>query len=405
MLSPKLKILKMASQFLKTTFDSLVACSSLYMHWPFCPYKCAFCPFVAYAGRDCLMGSYHEALKQELCLFAQQKHDLDTVYIGGGTPSTYPVDKLLDMFGILNNVCSLNSKAEITLEVNPGTVDKEKIETWKQVGINRLSVGVQSLNDQILANLNRHQSVDQVVTLLNNVCDNFDSVSVDLIVGLPGVDFKIWQDTVKSLIKWPLKHISMYFLTVHQGTPLYQGIEAGKFFMTADQEVVQHYQWACEYLAEAGFMQYEVSSFAKPGFRAKHNSMYWQRKPFKGIGVGAFSFDGKRRIQNCKSIIKYLDSFESNLIDIEEFSEELTPEQVWLEKMLLGIRCADGVILTEILADLTPISGCNLLDFIAECRAKEFFLPHSDKLILSAKGAALENEILERINKLVVLNY
>jgi oxygen-independent coproporphyrinogen-3 oxidase len=395
----------MPSQSLKSSFDPFVKFSSLYIHWPFCPYKCAFCPFVAYAGRDCLMVSYHEALKRELSFFAQRKHLLETVYIGGGTPSTYPVDKLLDMFGILNNVCSLNSKTEITLEVNPGTVDQEKIKTWKQVGINRLSVGVQSLNDQILANLNRHQSADQVISLLDNVCDAFDSVSVDLIVGLPGVDLSIWQDTVERLIKWPLTHISMYFLTVHQGTPLYQGIEAGNFFMTADQEVVQHYQWACQYLAEAGFLQYEVSSFAKPGFRARHNSMYWQRKPFKGIGVGAFSFDGKRRIQNCKSIIKYLDSFESSFIDIEEFSEELTAEQVWLEKMLLGIRCADGVILSEILAELTPQSESNLQDFIRECRAKEFFLPHSDKLILSAKGAALENEILERINKLVVLSY
>lgn len=395
----------MPSQSLKSSFDPSVKCSSLYIHWPFCPYKCAFCPFVAYAGRDCLMGSYHEALKKELSLFAHRKHFLETVYIGGGTPSTYPADKLLDMFGILNNVCSLKSKAEITLEVNPGTVNKEKIETWKQVGINRLSVGVQSLNDQILANLNRHQSVDQVVTLLNNVCDTFDSVSVDLIVGLPGVDFKMWQDTVKRLLNWPLKHISMYFLTVHQGTPLYQGIKAGNFFMTADQEVVEHYEWACQYLFEAGFLQYEVSSFAKPGFRARHNSMYWRREPFKGIGVGAFSFDGKRRIQNCKSIIKYLDSFESKFIDIEEYSEELTPEQVWLEKMLLGIRCANGVSLAELLADLTSDSGSNLLNFISECRSKEFFIPDNDKLILSAKGAALENEILERINKLVVLNY
>jgi oxygen-independent coproporphyrinogen-3 oxidase len=395
----------MVSQFLKSSFDPLVKCSSLYIHWPFCPYKCAFCPFVAYAGRDCLMGSYHEALKRELCFFAQNKHSLETVYIGGGTPSTYPVDKLLDMFGILNNVCSLDSQTEITLEVNPGTVDQEKIETWKQVGINRLSIGVQSLNDQVLAKLNRHQSADQVVTLLNNVCDVFDSVSVDLIVGLPGVDFKMWQDTVKRLLQWPLKHISMYFLTVHQGTPLYQGIEAGRFSMTPDQDVVQQYKWACKYLSDAGFWQYEVSSFAKIGFRARHNSMYWQRKPFKGIGVGAFSFDGKRRIQNCKSIIKYLDSFESSLIDIEEFCEELTPEQVWLERILLGIRCADGIDLAQILTDLTPDSGCNLLDFIAECRSKNFFVPHTDKLILSAEGAALENEILERINKLVVLNY
>jgi oxygen-independent coproporphyrinogen-3 oxidase len=363
----------MQRQYLKSNFDSSVECASLYIHWPFCPYKCSFCPFVAYAGRDCLMASYHEALKKELILFANHKYSLDTVYIGGGTPSTYPSDKLLDMFGILNKVCSLNSKAEITLEVNPGTVDRQKLETWKKVGINRLSVGVQSLNDQILAKLNRRQSAYQVVELLNNACESFDSVSVDLIVGLPGVDFQMWQDTVKRLIRWPLKHISMYFLTVHQGTPLYQGIAAGQFFLTADQEVVEHYQWACKYLADAGFLQYEVSSFAKPGFRARHNSMYWQRKPFKGIGVGAFSFDGKRRIQNCKSLIKYLDSFESDFIDIEEFSEELSPEQIWLEKMLLGIRCADGVNTAEILADLTPESGCDLQNFIAECRSKNFF--------------------------------
>ena len=392
----------MLNQIYKSSFIDNYNSKSLYIHWPFCPYKCTFCPFVAFAGRDCLMGSYHQALKKELLFFADQKRTLDTIYLGGGTPSTYPEKEILDMFDTIRRVCILNQDAEITIEVNPGTVSKEKILVWKEIGINRLSIGIQALDNEVLAKLNRHQTIEQVENLLDEVCDIFNSVSIDLIVGLPGVSFSSWQNTIKKLLTWDIKHLSMYFLTVHQGTPLYTGIQQKKVDLPADDEVVKHYEWACKYLKQSGFEQYEVSSFAKNGYKAKHNSMYWQRKPFKGIGVGAFSFDGNRRIQNCKSIIKYLDSFELDDIDIQEYCEELKPEQVWLEKLMLGIRCSDGADIAEVLEPLTVESCKEFTDFIFNCRLKNLFIA-DEKLILSYKGAAVENEILERMARIVVL--
>lgn len=380
---------------------------SLYIHWPFCPYKCTFCPFVAFAGKDCLMGEYHNALKKELkCFAGTQKRALDTIYFGGGTPSTYPEKDLLDMFDTIREVFALEENAEITLEVNPGTVTKEKIEVWQKAGINRLSIGIQALDDNVLANLNRHQTVSQVETLLDSVCDVFETVSIDLIVGLPGVDFDSWKKTVCKILTWNIKHVSLYFLTVHQGTPLYKGVQNGAMNLPADDEVIKHYEWACKYLQDQGFEQYEVSSFSLGSKHvAKHNSMYWKRRPFKGIGIGAFSFDGYRRIQNCKSIIKYLDSFASSDIDVQEYCEELTPSQVWLEKLLLGIRCSNGACISEIMEPLTVSSRKDISEFIETCRSKDIFLQNESKLILSARGAALENEILERIARLVALQY
>lgn len=382
---------------------------SLYIHWPFCPYKCSFCPFVAFSGRDSLMDSYHDSLKNELIFKANEyaeKRVLDTVYFGGGTPSTYPEKKILDMFDTIRDVCILKNDAEITLEVNPGTVNKSKIETWKQVGINRLSIGVQSLDDKILANLNRDQKCKDVYELLDQAVDNFSSVSVDLIVGLPGVDFASWQKTLQTLIKWNINHISMYFLTVHQGTPLYSGLKSGKFTLPGD-EVVDHYNWACEYLKQNGFMQYEVSSFAKKNHIAKHNSMYWQRKPFLGVGVGAFSFDGHKRMQNCKSLLKYLDSFASieeiSVIDSLEFTETLNDKQILLEKIMLGVRCFKGAEINEVTEFLTDFSKDKFYEFIDECISNELLKKDQNKIFFTSNGAAVENEILERFARIVVL--
>ncbi len=204
------------------------AVESLYIHWPFCPYKCHFCPFVALAGHDAFMERYHKALSAEIERYAREhksSQPLQTLFFGGGTPSTYPPHLLLDMFGTLNNVFTFASDAEISLEVNPGTVTQEKIETWKHVGINRLSIGVQSLNDGVLKRLNRHQSLADVISLFEMATPLFDNISVDMILGLPDVSVQEWKDSLLKIVQWPIKHLSLLFLTVHEDTPLYFGVK------------------------------------------------------------------------------------------------------------------------------------------------------------------------------------
>ena len=286
---------------------------SLYIHWPFCPYKCHFCPFVAIAGQDQFMERYHKALIKEIGAFAEQypsKLALDTIFFGGGTPSTYPDHLLLDTFGTLKNMFIFDERSEVSVEVNPGTVRSEQLHLWKSLGINRLSIGVQGLKDSVLNSLNRKQSQKDVFWVLDQASLLFDNISVDLILGLPGVSADEWKELLAQAVTWPIKHVSIYFLTVHEETPLYFRVKKNEIALHTDEHMVELYQWTVAFLADHGFDQYEISNFAKNGFQSRHNTVYWERKPYKGVGLGACSFDGESRFQNQKNLMKYMTDIE-----------------------------------------------------------------------------------------------
>lgn len=373
---------------------------SLYIHWPFCPYKCHFCPFVAMASQDHFMHDYYQALIKEIEYFAQQcgrKMPIDTIFIGGGTPSTCPEPLLLDMFGKLRTWFDILPDAEISIEVNPGTVNQSKLAVWKEVGISRLSVGVQSLNDEVLKKLNRLQSRDDVYQLLPQAKALFDNLSVDLIVGLPGVSNDEWRKTVNEVASWPITHVSVYFLSVHENTPLYFGVKAQKITLPCEDEVVDLYHWTSQTFKNNGFNQYEVSSFAKPGYECKHNIVYWERKPYKGFGLGACSFDGTRRFQNQKNLSLYLHEIHQQKESII-FSEELTHKQIYLEKIMLGMRRSTGVALSTLLEGLTQGEQEKLTEEITRLRDNNLIILRNDHIILTVAGLAVENEIVVKLS-------
>lgn len=375
--------------------------SSLYIHWPFCPYKCHFCPFVALASHDEYMGQYHEALMKEIQYFAAARKQPDvihTLFLGGGTPSTWPVPLLLDTFDKLNNVFVFAPDAEISIEVNPGTVDYQKLATWQQIGINRLSIGVQSLNDEVLKKLNRHQTAEQVVKVLDDASKLFENISVDVILGLPGVARSEWKTLIQTLVQWPIKHLSLYFLTVHEDTPLYFGIKTKKITLPADDEMVELYYWSIETLAQHGFEQYEISNFARPGYRSRHNSAYWQRVPYKGFGLGACSFDGLRRMQNEKNLMKYL-AIAGTGQSLEIYEETLTDEQAWLEKVMLGLRQKDGISRETLTNSLAPHEQDALYRKIQALTQAGLLVQSNDTIRLSVQGLAVENEIILQISQ------
>lgn len=373
---------------------------SLYIHWPFCPYKCHFCPFVALASHDQFMGSYHQALVTEIKNFASQqlyKDPIETIHFGGGTPSTYPNHLLLDMFAILNSEFIIHADVEIALEVNPGTVHDDQLEVWKKCGINRLSIGVQSLKDSVLTRLNRHQTADQVHTLLQKASSFFENISVDLILGLPDVNADEWRDLVQSAVTWPIKHISIYFLSVHENTPLYFKVKTNQIVLPSDDEVVALYHWTCDTLAQHGFFQYELSNFARAGFESRHNTVYWDRKPYKGFGIGACSFDGSRRMQNEKNIMRYIAAIEKSE-SVICFQEELTEDQVRLERLMLGLRRPIGVKWNDII-EMLPVSKKEemneVLQRLHECKLVEW---NEDSIRLTMQGLALENEVIAQLS-------
>lgn len=373
---------------------------SLYIHWPFCPYRCHFCPFVALAGQDQYMEQYHKALISEIERFAAlcpQKLELDTIFFGGGTPSTYPDELLLDISGILKKSFIFTPDIEITIEVNPGTVRPGQLALWKQVGINRLSIGVQSLNDTVLKNLNRHQSAADVCSLLDTAQHLFENMSIDLILGLPSITFQEWQNTVKQVVLWPIKHVSIYFLTIHEHTQLYYRVKRKTTVLPCDDQVVDWYWWTRDFLKENGFEQYELSNFARPGFISRHNSVYWDRKPYKGFGLGACSFDGLCRLENEKNLTRYMQlAYEGNEVVVG--AERLTDAQVHLERLMLGLRRSKGVSWLEI-EQFFPVESHNRLrENLATLKERGLVWQEGEIIRLTPAGLAVENEVVIKLS-------
>lgn len=380
-------------------FKSTVSVGSVYLHWPFCPYRCHFCPFVALAGQDEFMESYHEALKKEILLYQEnticKKQILKTVFLGGGTPSTYPTHLLLDTFDILKKVFNFDRDIEITIEVNPGTVSEEKVKAWKSAGINRISIGVQSLKDKSLHSLNRIQSKQDVCQLMNFLPEYIENISVDLIMGLPNVSFAEWKKDLAEIVTWKIKHISVYFLTIHEDTRLFFNIKQGKVTIPSDNYMVETYNWTQKFLHNHGFEQYELSNFARLGYYSRHNSVYWDRKPYKGFGLGACSFDGTLRIQNEINLQKYIES--SGKKDSAMTYEYLTEEQIRLEKVLLGLRRITGVLFQDIAYGLSAEKKDLLQNQINNFEQEGLLFFDGSVVRLTQQGLILENQIISRL--------
>ena len=382
------------------SYDTSVDTRSFYIHWPFCPYRCHFCPFLALAGQDEFMQDYHKALINEIKYYLSscQQKTLETLYFGGGTPSTYPKELLLDTFDTLRKDRLLSTETEVTIEVNPGTVDDEKLLLWKELGINRLSIGVQSLNSEVLKRLNRHQSNFDVLSLLDKASKLFANVSIDLILGLPSISNIEWQEIIKTIVQWPIKHVSTYFLTVHENTRLYFGVKNRQIVLPNEDEIVDLYLWTIDYLRRFGLLQYETSSFAKEGFECKHNQVYWSYKPYKAFGLGACSFDGKVRYQNEKNLMQYLQKSLSNE-NLSIFTEELTPEQIHLEKIMLGMRQMNkGVSINELVFNASEEKKEQFLSYIALLNNRGIINIKNGNIFLTTRGLSVENEIVVNLS-------
>lgn len=371
---------------------------SLYIHWPFCRSRCAYCPFVALACHDEYMDRYYQALMTEVEFFAQQypKSSIYTLYIGGGTPSTWPDRLLLDMSGKMRSVFCMDQLREMTIEVNPGTVRAEQVQLWRQCGINRLSIGVQYANSDILAALNRYQSLEEVYSLLAIASKEFKNISVDLMLGLPNVDKEGWYRFVREVVTWPITHISLYCLMVHEHTPLYYKVERGEVNLPDENVVADLYCWSVDFLARHGFMQYEVSNFALPGFESRHNTVYWNRMPYKGFGLGACSFDGAKRSMNEHNLMRYMTTIEQEGDPIV-FTEQLDADDVRLEKIMLGLRRTMGIRYELLLEGLSTDK-----QQVVKAKVKKFcdaglMRIDDDTIKLTTAGFVLEQEIIAEL--------
>ena len=325
---------------------------SIYIHVPFCKKRCYYCDFNTLAGKDRYIASYFEALKLEILQVAGQLTDSEvvhSVYLGGGTPSYVDVAYILDVMSVLRENFKLTTDCEITIEANPGTLSKEKLNSYRQAGINRISLGVQTADDNELQQLGRiHTFQDVVETVDLARRDGFTNISVDLIFGLPNQTVNGWMDTLEKTVSLEIEHISVYALTIEEGTPFGSWHEKGELPIPDDDQLADEYAAAQSWLAAQGFDQYEISNWAKRDnqrdLRSRHNMQYWLNLPYLGFGLGAHSCFYGQRLANTTSLGQYIQSCQkpqrspSKLFPACVEVTTIEPYTEMQETMMLGLR-------------------------------------------------------------------
>lgn len=321
---------------------------AIYVHIPFCACKCAYCAFYSEV-RLHDVDRYIDAVYAEYTLRANEPGATsETIYLGGGTPSLL-TERQLER--LLAGLPAPLPGAEVTIEVNPDDVTADKARAWRRLGINRVSMGVQSFSNAELRAVGRRHNAEQAVEaykILRNT--GFDNISLDLIIGLPGQIMATLTESIDKLLDMSPEHFSAYMLSCEPDTPLYKRVEKGLVSLVDDDTVADMYTEVCRRAAEAGYEHYEVSNFARPGRRAVHNSLYWQNRPYVGLGSAAHSFDGRDRRYNPESIDNYLAKIESGTpaYDIEQ---EVETNRI-NDLILMGLRTADGLDLSMVSAEI-----------------------------------------------------
>ena len=328
----------------------------IYVHIPFCKQKCRYCDFKSYAGKEELVEKYIKWVKYELLEVGDgnrldYENNLDdlavinTIYIGGGTPSFIESKYIVEIIDTIKKHYTLIERPEITIEVNPGTITKEMLEDYIDCGINRISIGLQSNNEKLLQELGRihtYKDFENTYQLARDV--GFKNINVDLMIGLPNQTLEDVNLTLDKIISYDPEHISVYSLIVEEGTPLCNDIENKKLTLPDDETERKMYWNVKNRLQEIGYMHYEISNFAKPGFESKHNLDCWNQKEYIGIGASAHSYTNGVRFSNVDTIEEYIKNFE---IEKEEdnliFHEKQNKVSMMKEYMMLGLRKIEGI--------------------------------------------------------------
>jgi oxygen-independent coproporphyrinogen-3 oxidase len=354
--------------------------AGIYLHIPFCKQACNYCNFhfsTSLKQKDELIG----ALVKEISLTPFSTETIDTVYFGGGTPSILSIDDLVMIFDVLKQKFIINSLAEITLEANPDDITTEKLLQWKQVGINRLSIGIQSFLEEELVWMNRaHNATESLVCIDKVIEAGFTNFSIDLIYGSPLLNNDNWKRNVDIVIAKNIPHISCYALTVEPSTALEKQIAQHKKQPVDPEKQAAQFLLLMEWMQQAGYNHYEISNYAKPGMESKHNSSYWQGKHYYGFGPSAHSFDGVSRKWNIANNSLYVQSLQKDIIPFEE--EKLTVTQQLNEYIMTSLRTMEGLN----------------LDIVSKKFGGEF----SNKILVASKKYEAAGKIKIAKNKIVL---
>ena len=378
--------------------------SGVYVHIPFCASKCHYCDFLSFA--DCsnyLKKDYVTAICKEIEFASEEFPNLsiDTIYIGGGTPTVLPPYWINGILSTIRQNFNVLPKAEITVEANPCTTSPN-ITRLKLGYVNRISLGLQSTCNKKLSLLNRIHTMEDFLKNFHSARQlRFNNINIDLMFALPNQDINEWRETLETVINLSPEHISVYSLTPAEGTPLYDDIKSGRIVLPDDSIDRDMYHLARQMLNQAGYNQYELSNFAKPNYESKHNINCWKRKPYIGFGIGAHSFMNSCRWNNTKVLKRYLDVFlnpsyntaneAKTLNEIREETQKISQDEAMAETMILGLRLTQGVCIQDFkeIFDVSPTEKYNL-----DTLVKNGLLIINDEYIsLTARGMDLANQV------------
>ncbi len=372
--------------------------AGLYIHIPFCRSRCSYCDFATGLYQSELAERYVRALVDEIARSPHAGAHVDTVYFGGGTPSLLTAVQLDLILSALHRQFEIESGSEITVEMNPGTVTREQLRAFRELGVNRASFGAQTFDDAELAKLGRsHSTADTLKTFHELRAAGFDNVSFDLIAGLPGQTLAGWQRNIEQSLALEPQHLSFYLLEVHSGTPLADHIRRGLQPVPDEDLAAVMYEWMIERAAAAGYEHYEISNLCKPGFSSRHNTKYWTGAAYYGFGCSAHSFASApfgdaRRWSNERDVLRYVENVEQGASPVVE-EQELTAADLRAEALFLGMRMMRGVDLRE----YNELFGVDLraehrddLDRFREAGLVEF---DGDLIRLTLNGALMSNEV------------
>ena len=311
----------------------------LYIHIPFCLTKCGYCSFFTLPFRQSSLYEYVGYIEKEKVLYRYQlKRPLATIYFGGGTPSLLSAEQIMAILEGLN----ILPDAEITLEINPLQITEQYLKALKTTPVNRLSIGMQSMNNSELAWLNRHHNMEQIIDKIA-LCrkENFNNISLDLIYGLPNSSVQTLQQTVDAYLKLQPEHISCYLLTLDEDCPLADEIDK----LPNEDILAEQYEYLCSHLKQAGYIHYEISNFAIPGFESKHNLRYWKSEDYLALGVSASGWIYPMRYQNPVDINAYYENVKNRVIFPQK--EELSNQRIIQDYLMMGLRLREGINLQE----------------------------------------------------------
>ncbi len=313
----------------------------LYFHIPFCPYRCHYCDFLSFAKHEEEIPAYVKALVSDLKFFSESCRDYEirTIFLGGGTPSLLSAEQIEAILSAVQTFFHTSCALEITVESNPGTITFEKLSSYLSLGVNRLSFGVQALQNHHLKRMGRIHTAEEAEQGFNLARKaGFQNINTDLIFGLPNQTLEEWENTLGQVLQWAPEHISMYGLQIEEGTPFSTDHKQGILTLPGEEIEASMYEKGIEFLREQGYDQYEISNFAKPGFECRHNLIYWMNEEYLGIGLGAVSYLNKKRFWMTRNLLKYLKGEERAI------GEEVLPVKKEMgETMMLGLRLLQGV--------------------------------------------------------------